>query len=304
MQDHTIAETVYKIVISTILVCGITVLGVEPQEPALAPRPIIKVMSFNIRYGTANDGTNSWAYRAHLVIEAIRGCDPDLLGLQEVLAFQAEWIKKMLSEYYFHGVGRDDGDQKGEMVPVMFKTNRFELVNKGHFWLSEQPERPGSRSWDSSVPRMVSWVILRDLKTGASLLFVNTHLDHQGRLARAASAKLIREKVSNIGAGIPIIITGDFNCGPEDEPYRILVLGKGFSVAQPQWIDSYREIYPKPSAWEATFHGWQGKRDGLRIDWIIHSADFITLDARIVYYQDGGRLPSDHYPVWAVLRFR
>lgn len=273
-------------------------------EPLLTPSPLVKVMSFNIRYGTADDGTNSWQYRAHLVVEAIRAHDPDLIGMQEVLNFQAQWLQEQLPEYGFHGVGREDGEQKGEMVPVFYRKARFVVTNRGHFWLSETPDIAGSRSWDSALPRMVSWLILHDLLTGHRFCFMNTHFDHRGALARSASAKLLRTKAKEIACGLPIVITGDFNSHETDEPYEILVRGKGLPEGTEEWVDAYRRVHPVPTGLETTFNGWSPVRKGMRIDWIIHTQDFVPLDARIVYYQERGRLPSDHYPVWAVLRFR
>ena len=283
-----------------------TVTGIaQPKDyAALTPRPVVKVMTFNIRYGLANDGTNSWPYRAHLVVETVRAFDPDLIGMQEVLLFQANWLRQQLPEYAFHGAGREDGKLRGEMVPIFYKTNRFALVRSGHFWLSETPEVPGSKSWDSSLPRMVSWVILRDLQTGTRFLYMNTHFDHRGPVARAASARLIRQWVKTHAPDLPILITGDFNSTEDDEPYQILVLGRGLPQKASRWIDAYRIIHPTPTGWEATYHGWKGVQKGKRIDWIIHSPDFVPLEAQILHFQDSGHYPSDHYPVFAVLRYR
>ncbi|MDB4538217.1 endonuclease/exonuclease/phosphatase family protein, partial [Akkermansiaceae bacterium] len=103
---------------------------------AAAETHLLKVMSFNIRYGAANDGSNSWPNRKDLVLETIKASDPDLLGLQEVLGFQADFLKENLPGYAFHGVGREDGKEKGEYVPLMYKTSRFALERSGHFWFS------------------------------------------------------------------------------------------------------------------------------------------------------------------------
>ncbi|MGB1520769.1 MAG: hypothetical protein ACPHDL_11630, partial [Limisphaerales bacterium] len=138
----------------------------------------VKVMSFNIRYGAANDGENSWKHRDYLVLETIQNARPDLIGYQEVLKFQAEFLRKNLKGYGFHGVGRDDGQEKGEYVPLMWRQERFELLDSGHFWLSETPEIPGSVSWDSSLTRMLSWVLLKETSpSGREFIFANTHFD-------------------------------------------------------------------------------------------------------------------------------
>lgn len=268
-----------------------------------AAEPAIKVMSFNIRYGAANDGDNSWPKRQHLVLETIEMFGPDLLGGQEVLGFQAEYLKENLPGYAFHGVGREDGVAKGEYVPVMYRTDRFELIDSGHFWLSETPEEPGSESWDTSLPRMCSWVILRDKEgDGRPFAFANTHFDHRGRQARLESAKLIRERAEGIEDEIPVIIVGDFNNGEDDAPYAALVKADG--AAGTPFVDSYRAIHPERTELEGTMSGWRGNRKGRRIDWIVHSPKFVTLWAAINYTNEDGRYPSDHYPVQAIIRRR
>ena len=193
-----------------------------PEKNVAAP---IKVMSFNIRYGAANDGENHWKNRSYLVAETIKMFDPDLLGTQEVLKFQAEFLQQVLPEYGFHGVGREDGSDNGEYVPVMYKKDRFEVTDSGHFWLSESPEVAGSKSWDSSLPRMASWVQLSDLSNnGSKLVFMNTHFDHRGRTARLESARLIRKRAEEImGKEIPFIITGDFNTTEDRQHFRSAV---------------------------------------------------------------------------------
>lgn len=270
---------------------------------ALAGEPPIKVMSFNIRYGTAEDGENHWEKRKELVRETIQTFDPDLLGAQEVLEFQADFLKKHLKGYGFHGVGRNDGVAAGEFVPIFYRLDRFELLAAGHFWLSENPDEPGSVSWDSSLTRMCSWVILRDKKgEDRPFGFGNTHFDHRGKKARLESAKILRARAEAISDEVPVIIAGDFNNGEDDPPYAVLVRAE--QSEGEVWIDSYRAIHPTRTDREGTASRWTGNRSGKRIDWILHSPEFLTLSASINYFNEKGRLPSDHYPVQAILRRR
>lgn len=265
----------------------------------------IKVMSFNIRYGAANDGENSWKHRDYLVLETIQNYGPDLIGYQEALKFQVDFLKQNLKGYGFHGIGRDKGTEEGEYVPVMWKMDRFELVDSGHFWLSETPEIPGSVSWDSSLTRMLSWVVLRDKKAVGyqkELVFANTHFDHRGNQARLESAKLIRQRAEEIMNDIPIILTGDFNTTEDLAPYAALCKAEGFN-GKPL-VDAFRVIHPEVSDNERSFGAWVGRRDGKRIDWILHTDDFVTLNAAINYTQEAGRYPSDHYPVEAIVRLK
>ena len=265
--------------------------------------PVIKVMSFNIRNGTAKDGDNSWAFRQELVVETIQTFNPDVLGLQEVQKFQADYLIEQLPGYGFYGVGRDDGINKGEFAPVMYKKDRFEVVQSGHYWLSESPEVVGSKSWDAALPRIATWILLKDKEANSlQIIFGNTNFDHKGVQARLESAKLIRGRIDRVVPELPVIVTGDFNTHEELEPYEALITSTG-SSGEPL-IDTYRVIHPQKGGFEGTFGGFEGKQQGNRIDWVITTQDVITLDANINHTNHDGRYPSDHYPVEAVVRIR
>ncbi len=261
--------------------------------------PPVKVMSFNVRYGTAADGDNHWDLRHDLVVETIRVFDPDLLGLQEVLKFQGEYLQEKFPEYEFVGRGRDRDPDSGEFSAIMFRRDRFELVDSGHFWLSETPEEPGSQGWDAVLPRMVSWARLRNrANSGTEILFANTHFDHKGREARDKSAQLIRQRLID-GQATPLILSGDFNTAIDSPPYQTLIGDP--DDEKRTMTDTFRVIFAG-SENEGTSNHWAAKRDGSRIDWILHSPEFVTVNAAINYHNLLGRYPSDHYPVQAVLR--
>jgi endonuclease/exonuclease/phosphatase family metal-dependent hydrolase len=264
-----------------------------------SPPAAVKVMSFNIRYGTAADGVNHWDRRQELVAEAIQLFNPDLLGVQEALSFQCEFLRQRFPDYEFFGRGREADPAEGEFCAVMFRRDRFHKTDGGHFWLSKAPDQPGSRDWDATLPRMVTWVSLQDRRTGKPLVFANTHYDHEGDEARQHSSRIIRQRFARY-AGIPIVLTGDFNAAVGSAPYRILLDADPRS--ERSWTDSFRVVHGQPAADDGTFGGWTGQREGARIDWIVHSGEVRTLNAAINYHQDGGRYPSDHYPVQAVLR--
>lgn len=260
----------------------------------------IKVMSFNIRYGTASDGENHWDKRKEFLTETIKKFDPDLLGTQETLGFQRDFLQEKLAGYEVLGVGRDDGKEKGEMMALYFRKDRFEKLDGGHFWLSESPEKIGSKSWDSSLPRMVTWVKLKDLKNpGAKpIAFFNTHFDHRGPEARLESAKLIRRKIGEISGECRVILTGDFNADAGSDPYKALFDGEDAPV-----VDVYRKKNPEKKADEGTFSGFKaGETKGARIDWIGCSRGFEVIECQIDRTEKEGRTPSDHFPILAVLK--
>ena len=268
----------------------------------------IRVMSFNIRYGTANDGENRWEKRQDFLLDTIKAYNPDLLGTQETLGFQKDFIAAGLPGYAALGVGREDGKQQGEMTALFYKTERFEKVSEGHFWLSETPEVAGSKSWDSSLPRMVSYVFLKDKRnpTAPPFLFLNTHFDHRGMQARLESAKLIATKALELSQGGPAILTGDFNTAEKSEPYNALFAAVSHSAdSATTWIDTYRMAHSEKSDNEGTFSNFKVENhQGPRIDWIGCTQHWSVLNASIDRTERSGRTPSDHFPITAELKLK
>lgn len=262
----------------------------------------LKVMSFNIRYGTANDGENHWNKRKEFLCETIKKFNPDLLGTQETLAFQLDYLLKELNQFEAFGVGRDDGKLKGEMAALFYRRDRFNLIEGGHFWLSPTPDKVGSKGWDAALPRIATWVKLKDLQHNDAkpVLFLNTHFDHMGKQARTESALLIRQKLKDLDKGHTIIVTGDFNTGEGTEPYQALFgksEGKSASI-----LDTFRIKYPQRGQEEGTFNGFKpDAKNKERIDWIGCSHDLQVKDAAIDHTTKAGKVPSDHFPVTAIL---
>jgi endonuclease/exonuclease/phosphatase family metal-dependent hydrolase len=235
----------------------------RPIPSAPAERDVV-AMSFNIRYAGGDRGPNAWEQRRGLVLGEIEREAPDIVGLQEVESVQADWLRGALPGYGFHGVGRVDGKRTGEFVPVMFRADRFELLDGGHFWLSETPETPGSKGWDGACERMASWVRLRDTATDGTLLVLNTHLDHVGVRARAEGLALIRERLRTLCRDSDaLIVTGDFNTGADGEQAPKLIGGEG----RVRLVDTFREVFPTRDEDEGTFNNWsftlKGARDRL-----------------------------------------
>lgn len=254
----------------------------------------LRVMSFNIRYGKANDGDDSWPHRRELVVSTIRAFSPDLLGTQETLPFQAKYISEQIPEYSKIGWTREKNPD-GEQCTIFYRTERFELVESGQFWLSESPDEKYSKSWDSSLPRVATWAILRDRNDdNREFVFANTHFDHRGAKARLESAHLIHQRASDL-SGAPIVLAGDFNCPEDSEPWQALTTAKLLR-------DTWRIRYPQATQPEGTFNGFRGRADGGRIDWILATDHFGVLESGIDRTNEDGRYPSDHFPVTTVLK--
>ena len=276
---------------------SLILIAAAPLLHGCTPPAHVRVMSFNVRFASPADGENRWENRRDAVLTLIRDGQPDVLGLQEVLASQAADLRAGLPEYEFIGVGREDGAEKGEFVPLMYRRQRFELVDSGWFWLSQTPQQPGSMGWDAACPRIATWARLRPREMPARMLrVINVHLDHQGILARAASAQLLRRWAA-ANAGEPLIVTGDFNCGPDSQPYRALLDPgtDGIRLRDAGRSDS------QPGPDEGTYHAFTGQPQSGRIDWILASDDFRVLSADIDRTSFNAHYPSDHFPVWAEL---
>jgi len=188
------------------------------------------------------------------------------------------------------------------MTALFYRTDRFEKLDGGHFWLSETPEKVGSIGWDSSLPRMATWVKLSDRQSVGTppIFFFNTHFDHRGVVARNESARLLREKVEEIAAGEMVVITGDFNAGEGSVPYQTL-FGERLAKESPI-VDSYRSARPAMEKNEGTFSGFKSQANaGARIDWIGLSRHWNILNADIDYNSKNGATPSDHFPVTVVI---
>lgn len=284
------------------LAAAIMALSFANSAPAADPVPPVRVMSFNVRYGTAKDGANDWERRKEFLADTIRAFRPDVLGTQETLGFQRDYLAKELPDFEVLGVGRTDGKEEGEMMALYFRRDRFKKLDGGHFWLSENPEVVGSRSWDSSLPRMVTWVKLLDRREPEArpILVFNTHFDHMGKLARFESARLLRRRLVAGQEASSLVVTGDFNAGEGSEPYRALF---DLEAEVPSPVrDVFRLAHPDRTDDEGTFSGFQASSiRGARIDWIGASRDWTVKECTIDRTAKEGRTPSDHFPVTAVL---
>lgn len=255
----------------------------------------LRVMSFNIRYGTANDGPQHWEHRKALVIDRIHAFQPEVVGLQECRDdAQAEYVKNALPEFQFVGVPRGgEGDTALEMSPVLYRRSSFEAVAQGHFWLSETPTIPGSKSWGSVFARLATWVRLKHRLSKAEMFFLNTHFDYGPEVAREQSAHLLRNWMDTATGHRPVIITGDFNATKTSPSYQVLThLG--------DLVDVHRAIHPQPES-DETFHGFGNPAERVAIDWILASRHFTPVEAAIDRSMDGAIYPSDHYPLTTVL---
>ncbi len=214
-------------VISPIALAQATqVAATQPAATMPLETSPLRVISFNIRYDNPDDGEHAWPHRRPRVTSLLQFYAPDLIGLQEVLAHQLDQLAEDLPGYSHVGVGRDDGKAAGEFSPIFYRTERFEQIDSGTFWLSLTPDVVASKDWDAGLTRIVTWARLKDRTLGDDappLLLFNTHFDNRGKEARTRSAEVILQKLETMSQGATVIVTGDFNTTPDSDAYRTLV---------------------------------------------------------------------------------
>ncbi|MEO3946476.1 endonuclease/exonuclease/phosphatase family protein [Gorillibacterium sp. CAU 1737] len=256
------------------------------------------VMTFNLRVMVESDGENAWNKRYPAAARAMEEHGADFIGTQEARLFMLEELAALLPGYAWMGQGRRGGHED-EHCAIFYRTDRWELLESGDFGLSESPDQLGILSWKTDYPRMCTWAKFRSLQDGTETAVFNTHLDHISEEAQVKGMELIRERMEELSrssAGLPFVLTGDFNVEPDN------IVIRGLEAA------GYRNAYSILPAGDTdqvpgmTFHDFQGGERGRPIDYIFSSPD-LTVEAVQVdrsYYD--GRYPSDHYPVCAQLK--
>ena len=263
-------------------------VGMMLSTAAAAP---LRVMSFNLRNDDPRDGENGWPVRFPRIAETLHFYRPDVLGCQEAFDRQVKKLADALPNYKWVGVGRDDGKTKGEYSPIFYNAARLEVVDSGTFWLSPTPEKIGSVGWDAVLPRIATWARFRDKQDGGrEFLVFNAHLDHVGETARSESAKLIVAKAAKIAAGLPLIVTGDFNSGPDTGAYKTMAEHLTDSRAIAKTVLG-------PAGTFGTF-GTTGKPSP-RIDYIFVSAGITVPRFATLTQEWDGKHASDHFPILA-----
>lgn len=279
-------------VLLLLLFAGLAGVTATAADNAAAP---LKVMTFNVRLPTDADGDNRWQARKDILVDTIRAQQPAVFGTQELFAEQGDYIVRHLPQYAWFGVGRR-GDAEGagdEHMGVFYLRDELKVIESGDFWLSDTPDVAGSITWGNLYPRMVTWALFERIADGRRFYFFNTHLPYrdQDEPIRERGAALLLQRLSALPADVPVVVTGDFNTGPDSGVHARLT---------GDLIDAWERSRQR-SGQEATFHAFSGKADR-RIDWILVRG-FDVGPVATVTDQQNGRYPSDHFPVVAELRW-
>jgi len=259
----------------------------------------LKMMTYNLKFASP-DFKPSWDERREMQVELIRKYNPDIIGTQEGLKEQIDWLADHLPEYVVIGEGRKGGDDDEHMA-IFIKKDKFRLREVQSFQLSETPEIIGSGP--EVNPRMVTWVRLALIsrpnegekspypqdyrghwENTQEFYVFNTHY-FNGRidtLARLNASKLIVERVSALNRfgswtpERPVFLMGDFNCRPGSAPNNILVGDKNSTTP-----DLFKNSFEDPG----------------KIDWILYKGNVKVLKYEDVDFNVNGVYPSDHKPI-------
>lgn len=251
----------------------------------------LRVMTFNVRLPMASDGPERWEARRDLLVKTIHDQHPDVFGTQELYKVQGDYIVAKLPEYAWFGMGRKGGEDD-EHMGVFYRTDSLRVLDSGNFWLSDTPDVPGSDTWGTPFPRMVTWARFQRKDDGRTFVLFNTHLPYREEddAAREKGAAVILARIARLPADEPLVLTGDFNTTPDGKVHAMLT-----RHLRDAWL-----VAPRRSGPGKTFHDFTGK-PAERIDWILVRG-FRVGDVHTVTMHEGHLYPSDHFPVVADLR--
>ena len=277
-----------KVLINFLIVLFVVPFSVRAKAPE---NKSIEVISFNIRTGEGKDGTNSWRFRYPATIELVKKENPDVMGLQEAMKYQEGMILYDCSDYKAIGVGRENGKKLGESMSILYNKKTISVSKWGTFWLSENPSKP-STGWDAACRRTATWALMKSKDSKKKFFCVNTHLDHEGSLARKNGIKLILEKINELNKqNLPVILMGDFN---------VLSYDPSLKELNDEMSDSRKVAIETDDL--HTFNGW-GKSKKI-IDYIYFKGFSKCTEFQTIQKKYAGRpFISDHFPIRAKLEF-
>ncbi|MGN6294789.1 MAG: endonuclease/exonuclease/phosphatase family protein [Chitinophagaceae bacterium] len=256
----------------------------------------LTVGTFNLRYDNPRDSGNLWKDRAPVAAALIRFHDFDIVGTQEGLKNQLEDLQRNLPDFSYYGIGRDDGQAKGEHSAIFYRKSLFNVLDSGSFWLSTTPDKPGP-GWDARLNRICSWLKLQTKKGKKTFYVFNVHYDHQGVEARKESSKLILQKIQQIAGKQPVVFTGDFNGDHQSEWYLSI---KNSGIVK----DAYT-LAADPYMNNGSFNSFRTNNPSNDIiDHIFVTDQFTVRKYGVLTDTYHGRFPSDHYPVLVKLELK
>ena len=244
------------------------------------------IMSTNVRYIAPEDILNkSWFNRAELILDDINSVKPDIIGFQEATFIHYAYLQNVMDGYDSEMAYRDNF-VLSEGCPIFYRTDKFEKIDSGSFWLSETPEVM-SKDWGSEHYRICVYLRLRETESGREFLVFNTHLDHTSDLARINGIAVVLDKIAEFG-DIPAYLMGDLNAKENSKTIQ----------STKDNFDDAKLISPITED-TATFHGWGEAEDPRRIDYILISkGDAEVYEYHVVNNLHGDIYSSDHASIY------
>ncbi|EGC39182.1 hypothetical protein DICPUDRAFT_75271 [Dictyostelium purpureum] len=288
----------------------------------------LRVCSYNIRYDNIDDKQNQWVYRKMLVFSNIAFLKPHIIGFQECLFNQINDLKEGLLEkfgmnYDYIGLGRDDGEKNGEFSPIFYNTDKVELVHSHQFWISETPYKPGTKSWKTACPRIVTWGLFKFKKSNKLFYFLNTHLDHLSESARYEGTLMIKSFIATLKPQIPLVLVGDFNSNEYQKPIINIVSSSIDIIKSKKYLElleiplrddilfqtlfNARNVANCKIGPDHTFTGFNGQFteniDYIFINQQFKTTSFIVFNNHPSKITKSSTIASDHFPIIADLQF-
>lgn len=270
-------------------------LAAVASVTARAATEKIRIMSYNIPMGnilvTDGNGRNTWENRCAVIHQYLNDVAPDLLGMQEPVRQELCDILRGIPNYAMVGTARNNGAESGEYTAIIYRTDRFRVLDTGNYWLTETPD-VHSKVEGSSHYRIATWAYMEDLHSGARFLITNTHLSYDSQPVRQAQIRVVKQHMLDLnkkfGKDLPHYFTGDFNMKDTEDNYTYVLNWK--ILLRDMWTSSRRRKH----------YSTGSKAPTGRIDYI-----YATKNVTSTYAQwDNRKTPdgfwmSDHDPLWA-----
>ncbi|WP_170827504.1 endonuclease/exonuclease/phosphatase family protein [Roseivirga sp. 4D4] len=264
------------------------IIGLLWLSPQAHAQETVEVVSFNIRYGTPGDGENKWKSRRDRVFSIFKRYKEGIIATQEALPLQIDQILEEVPQLDVVYRSRTEVDKEGESNAIFYNKKTWRVVSHETFWLSETPEKPASKSWGNTLPRISTQVVFQHRNSGKTVKILNTHLDRSSNNSRVRSVELILRTLMTETVATPTILLGDFNAPFDDD---IILRVKEF----------FNDAYTGDELEGCTFHGWNGGSHCPRIDYVFYdnSQKLKLKNFKIDQWKSKQLYPSDHYPLVA-----
>jgi endonuclease/exonuclease/phosphatase family metal-dependent hydrolase len=277
-------------------------VDVVPYDVPIDYDASIKFLSFNLRMPYDSEPGKRWDDRKQSLVNVVKDFQPDIMVTQEGYLDPLAFIQGSIDNFVWIGDARNNSPLFDEHCAIFYRTDKFELVETKTVAISDTPDVPGSKINvdDQLYPRIITWGHFKRIADGFEFDVFSTHWDHTGVDGiRQKMAVITLGQMALLSGGRPSFVAGDFNCGFESEPWKIMVGQATFEEVTGSLIDTWIEL---GLVEEGSFHAFTGIASANRIDWILHTEGLEAVSAGIIKTSFDGVYPSDHFPIGAEFR--